>query len=302
MLRPSRFPAGRRAPFATTSQNGPQKRPLTALALAAAVGASLLSCSGTPEEAVLGLGDGVHDIFAGHTNAKEETLRLPTTGVFSVDATTFAGDITIVGNPSAKTTTVTVMREGTHGFLRQRESRDSLASIQATAEITPGPLGPILVVRATTTDPEAHFQRAHLRIEGTDLDGVRVRTPRGSVSLRDVTGTIDVESSGGGVRLISRRPLTESVTILSSEGDIDYRVNGLSTGNFDIQTIGGEIRVRSTDGGWRFGQIDPARPDRATAVLGDAPRNSVVLRTTEGDVRIAVVADPTAVGAVIIDP
>jgi hypothetical protein len=277
---------------------------LRVLVVLAAVGAAsgLTSCSGTPEQALMGIGDGVHDLFVGHTNAKEETLRLPTTGVLSVDAVTFAGDVSVIGNPAAKETTVTVLREGTHGFLRQTESKESLSSIQATAEVTPGSLGPILVVRATTADPEDHFQRAHLVIEGRDLDGVRVRTARGSVLLRDVTGTIDVESSGGGVRIMSKRPLIEPVVVLNSEGSIDYRVNGLSTGNFDMQTIGGEIRVRSIDGGWLFGRIDPARPDRATATLGDAPANSVVLRTTEGDIRIAIVPDPTAVGAIIVDP
>lgn len=266
---------------------------------------ALLSCAGSPEQALRDFGDGVRKVSLGHTTGASRTVTFPTAGVITVDVESFGGDVTVVGNPTVKQTTVTVSREGTHGFLRGAEGKASLEAIQATAEIVPGPLGPVLRVRTSTPDQEAHFQRAHVWIEGSDVDGVRVRTSRGTVLLKNVTGSLDVESTNAPVQIMTRRPLVEEVTVLTTDGTIDYRVNGLSAGLFNMQVIGGEIRMRCIDGNWRVETMTgggSTAGHRMTAVLGENPTNRVVLRTTEGDLRIAVVPDPTAVGAIIVDP
>jgi len=265
--------------------------------------ALLAACSGTasPERTIASFGDSVQDAFSGHANAKSQTLTFPGPGTIGVDVEVFAGDVEVIGDPTAKEIVVTIDRESTHGFGRQGEGKDSLASVQATAELVPGDLGPTLRVRATTNDPESHFQRAHITIVAADIDGVRVRSTRGAVEVKNVIGGIDVETTGGDVRVMSRRPLTQPVTVLTSDGSIDFRVNGLSSGAFDVETIGGLVKVRCTDGMWNVGSGPGVRPGTLVATLGTG-RNPVALRTTEGDVRIAVVPDPTAVGAVIISP
>lgn len=265
------------------------------------------ACTGpsSPEQSLLGMGDSVHDLFAGHTNAPTQSIRLADTGVISLDVDTFAGDVVVVATPNAKEIVVTVEREGTHGHLRGGDSRDSLDLIDATAELVPGPLGPILQVRATTSDDEAHFQRAHVRIDAPDIDGVRVRTGRGGVSLTNVTGSVDVVASRGDVRVMSERPLIEAVTVLTVDGDIDYRVDGRSSGSFDVETIGGNVRSRIVDGSWSvrkpIAYSAGMHSERFSGQLGTGV-SPVVLRTTQGEIRIAVVENPTAVGPVILDP
>lgn len=265
------------------------------------------ACTGpaSPEQSLMGMGDSVHDLFAGHANAPAETIRIADAGVISLDVETFAGDVVVVATPRAKEIVVTVKREGTHGHLRGGESRDSLELVDATAELVPGELGPTLRVRATTTDVEPHYQRAHIRIDAPDIDGVRVRTGRGGVSLTNVTGVVDVEASRGDVRVMSERPLVAAVTVLTVDGDIDYRVDGRSTGEFDVETIGGKIRSRIVDGRWSVRKpivySAGMQAERLFGRLGDGT-NPVVLRTTQGEIRLAVVVNPTAVGPVILDP
>lgn len=261
------------------------------------------ACSGpsSPEQSLIGMGDSVSDLFSGHTNAPTQTIRFATAGVVSVDVDTFAGDVVVVATPNAKEMVVTVEREGTHGHFRGGESRDSLDHIDATAALRPGTLGAVLHVRAATTDAEPHFQRAHVRIDAPDVDGVRVRTGRGGVKLINVTGPVDVEASRGDVRVMSERPLVAAVTVLNVGGDIDYRVDGRSSGLFDIETIGGKISYRIADGNWHVVKPTTFESGRLQGQLGDGG-NPVVLRTTDGEIRLAVVENPTAVGAIILDP
>lgn len=261
----------------------------------------LAACAGvnSPERTVAGLGDGVHDMFLGHRGSKDEALVFPGRAVIAVDVETFNGDVRVIADPRADATTVSVRREGTHGFMRLGESKVSLEHIAATAQLVPGSLGPTLQVRVTTSDPEPFFQRAHIEIVAPFVEGVRIRTQKAFVLVQGVEGTIDIESSGGDVRLMTDQPLGEDVVIVNREGAIDFRVNKASTGAFDLETVGGMVRVRATEGGWSWNAAAGTR--KLVASLNDGA-NPIVLRTVDGDIRVAIVADPTAVGAIIVDP
>ena len=104
--------------------------------------------------------------------------------------------------------------------------------------------------------------------------------------------------SEGDVRAMTPWAMTKPVTIITSEGTIDYRIRGESTGVFDAESHGGLVKQRCEYGHWLALSGDH---DRFLAVLNNG-KNPVVLRTSDGDIRIAVVPDPTAVGAWIIDP
>lgn len=268
----------------------------------AAAGMIASGCTGpnSPEQTILGLGDGIHDVFRGHRNAKVQTLRFEQGGVTGLDIESFGGNVEVVSDPRATAVVVTIRREGSHGFLRGSDSAASLERITATAEMEPGDLGPILAIRTWTTDPEPWFQSAHIRIEGPDIDGVRIHTGRGNVVAKNVGGAIDIESGGGSVRVMSERPMRDRVVVVTREGSIDYRVGPESTGFFDAETVGGAVLMRNVIGGWVMHPAQ-ARRDHLYGTL-NAGENRVLLRTVDGDIRIAVVRDPTAVGMVIVDP
>lgn len=261
----------------------------------------LVACTGVnaPERTIEGLGDGVHDVFLGHQGSKDEAIVFPGRTVIAVDVETFNGDVRVIADPRATSTTVTIEREGTHGFMRFGDSKSSLDHIEATAQLLPGDLGPTLRVRVTTTDPEPFFQRGHVRIVAPLIEGVRVRTQHAFVLVKGVEGAIDIESSGGDVRVMTDQPLVEDVVVVNREGAIDYRVTGASKGAFDVETVGGVVKVRATEGAWSWTGATGTR--KVTASLNEGA-NPVILRTVDGDIRVAIVADPSAVGALIVDP
>lgn len=274
----------------------------TAPASCALALALLAGCTGpnSPEQTILRVGDGVHDVFRGHTNAKSQTIRFETTGVVGVDIDNFGGDVEIVADPGATGIIVTIRREGTHGFLRGGESKASLELIAATTEMEPGDLGPVLAIRTWSTADEPWFQASHIRIEAPAVDGVRVNTTRGTVLAKGVGGQVDIQNGGGSVRLMTDRPMREAVIVVAREGDIDYRVGRDSAGFFDVETVGGTVRLRSAVGGWIM-HPEQSRRDHLYGTLNGGT-NRILLRTVDGDIRVAIVDDPTQAGMIIVDP
>ena len=162
----------------------------------------------------------------------------------------------------------------------------------------PGDLGPVLQVRTWSDGPEPHFQRAHLTINVPGAENVRVQTTRGRVYAIDIQGAVDISTTGGDVRVMTNWAMRDAVTITNEDGDIDYRVRGDSTGDFVAETADGQVRSRVRRGVF---DITEQRGHRMIATLNGGG-NPIHLKTVEGDVRVAVVHNPTEVGIYIIDP
>lgn len=224
---------------------------------------------------------------------------LETSGPLGIDVETFNGDVIIDVDDRRKEATVTIVREAVHGYLRQKEATASLAEIRYTIDLVPGDLGPVLEIRTWTEHPEPHFQRAHVHIEVPAVDGVIVRTRHGQVAARGIQGAVDISTTDGDVRVMTNRAMLEPVTIVSQGGHIEYRVRGESTAAFDCQTIGGKVNHHVRYGRFVIGSgRDPAK---LVATLNDGA-NPVVLRTVDGDIRIAVVHNPEQAGDLLLGP
>ena len=65
---------------------------------------------------------------------------------------------------------------------------------------------------------------------------------------------------------------------------------------FDVEVIDGDIQIWVPEGRWRYVSQTP-RDDTINAQLNDGD-NPVLLRASEGDIRIAVVPDPTSYGPI----
>ena len=135
-------------------------------------------------------------------------------------------------------------------------------------------------------------------IDAPALTNVTIHTSRGYVETSNVEGSVDIRTDEGDVRCFTYLPVTNPVTIVNNGGDIDLRMRGESSCSLDAETIDGRVVQRV-----RYGEliVTETGEDFLRAILngGDSP---VVLRTVDGDIRIAVVPDPFAVGKYIVDP
>ena len=217
----------------------------------------------------------------------------------AVDVENFNGSVVITCDPLLPKATLSVVREATHGYRRTAEAQASLGEIEYTARVVPSPDGPVLEVRTWTIHREPHFQRAHLHLQLPSATGIRVRTQRGMVTAVNVSGPVDIETTEGDVRVMTDLPLHEPVRITNRLGDIDYRVRGESTGVFDCEAVRGAVDHRIRNG--RVSIHSGSDHDTLRATLNGGS-NPIVLRTVDGDIRVAVVPNPTEIGAAIITP
>lgn len=265
--------------------------------------ASVAACSAQQplDESLATTGQSLRDALSLKTFTVDEPLELKTTGPLAVHVENFGGDVYVHANPKAKATTVTVRRVSNMGWGRWEESREELADIKWTATMEPRKGGgDTLQVRATSTNPEPYFFRAEITVETPALDAVTVRTQEGNVRVIENQGPVDIETTRGDVRMCTPWPMTEPMKIVTSAGAIDYRVRGESRGAFDCESHGGEVRQRCEFGRWNA-MVKGNDHDRLVATLNEG-KNPVFLRTSEKNIRVAVVPDPTNVGREIMDP
>lgn len=245
-------------------------------------------------------GSPIGDFLSAYVEGEQQEWTFEGAEIVEVDVESVNGDVIIVADPRYKNTRVTMLPQAVNGYERGDEAKAAVTRVTAQVDKVPGDLGPRIEVRTSTTDPEPYYIRAHVTIEAPSIEGVRVRTSRGNVMLKNVAGAIDVSTTGGNVRLMTPQPLVKPVTIVNKDGDIDYRVRGESTGYFDMATVGGIIKLRCRYGRWIA--VDPGNTqDRMVASLNGG-ENPVVLRTVDGDIRVAVVSNPMEVGLFIVDP
>jgi hypothetical protein len=217
----------------------------------------------------------------------------------AIDVQSFNGRVEVEADSGLEQGEVSITREAVHGWKRTGEAEASLEAIQTSVEIVPGDRGQLLRVRTSTTHPEPHFQRAHVRIRAPAVEGVTVHTSRGRVFVKQASGTVDIRTTDGDVRFLTVLPMTDPVSIVTNEGDIDFRIRAESRGRFECESVGGTARFRQRYGDWR---LEPNfERHRFNATLNDGD-NPILLRVTDGDIRVAIVDDPSSVGARIVDP
>ncbi|MEE2680854.1 MAG: DUF4097 family beta strand repeat-containing protein [Planctomycetota bacterium] len=233
--------------------------------------------------------------LSGVARKHDSLVQYRSRGPIDVIVDSFGGDVVVIADPTFDVTTVQLIREAHHGYLRGFEPEEALRYLSWNSRLDPGP-GPVetLSIETTYSGPEPWYMRAHLRIQTPMIDRVKVKTSHGKVHIRNNTGPVDIETNLGDVVVATSHPLIDAVQILASEGDVDYRVPRGSTGLFDVAVVEGEIQMRITEGRMRFTE---GRNDQnvLNARLDDG-LNPVLIRTTEGEIRINVVEDPLAFG------
>ena len=261
------------------------------------MGGGLSGCTGPnhPERVANTTSGAVRAKLSGIARDHDDLVQYRSRGPIDVVVDSFGGDVVLVADPDFDVTSIQLIREAHHGYLRGFEPEEALKYLSWNSRLDPGP-GPVetLSIETAYTGPEPWYMRAHLRIQTPQLDRVRVRTKRGRVYVRNNTGPVDVETNLGDVVIATSHPLRDQMRILVSEGDVDYRVPGGSTGLFDVAVVDGDIEMWVTEEQMRFTE-DLNDENTLNARLGDG-KNPVVLRTTEGAIRISVVEHPLEFG------
>jgi len=259
-------------------------------------GLALAACApNQTDRVVLDSIDGVGQAATGIRWRTDDPILLATTGPVSVDVDTFAGNISVRANPTISETRVVVERASHRGWFKYETAGDELARIQYEVSLDRDLSGGEVVnVRADHVGQMSVFGRANIRVETPELESVRIRTTRGDVLVLDQRGEVDIRTTHGDVRVATPWPARDAVSIVNQDGDVEYRVRGESTGRFDLETINGVVNHRCKFGTWR-GIGPDNRSDRIVAVLNNGD-NPVTIRTTEGDIDVAIVPDPVGLG------
>lgn len=262
-----------------------------------AVAVALPACHGreTPDDLVLGSLTDIGRVSQGERWDRDRVIEVATAGPIVVEVRSFGGAVSVRANPRLAETRVWVERRAAHGFGRYAEAAAAMAAIDYTVSLERGESGEeILLVRSECDSPETLLVDATISIETPDLDRVFIRTARGDVTVLGNRGPVDIVTSHGDVRVATPWPMREPIRIMNTDGGVEYRIRAESTGRFDLATIGGEIRQRCERGTWV--KVDPEnRHDRMVASFNGGD-NPVLIRTSEGDIAIAVVSDPIGVG------
>lgn len=219
-------------------------------------------------------------------------------GTLDVLIESFGGSIRIEEVPGMKGSTIEPVRRAFLGHLRRDEGEKALEEIDYHIELRKGELDrETLYITTSTTHPEDHFQGVDFYIRTGDLGKIDISTARGHVWVKNNAGAVDIQTTYGDVRVVTDHPMNDSVVLVTKDASIDYRVGPGSTGLYDLQSVGGRVYQRFTEA-----RITATSEENGPTIfvgqVGDRD-NPVVLRTTYGDIRVAVVEKPTEVGPVI---
>jgi hypothetical protein len=171
-----------------------------------------------------------------------------------------------------------------------KSMRESAAAGSAfSAEVADGDGGPVLRVRGGPPQEMEGRAEVDLTVRLASCRGVTVRNSGGAVRLVNVAGPVTVENGVGGgegglVIVRTGEPVTEPMTLTTTEGDVFLQVPPASAGRVDLLSLDGEAAFRAQGG--RLTDVSPTFSSYRAVLNGG--ENPIVLRSGRGMVRITV--------------
>ena len=238
-------------------------------------------------------------IFLGGCSATKSTaieLAMPeNVSALAIDVKNFRGSVEVRADKRVHAISI----ESSVGVEKSKEHNAEaiLAGINVNADVVDvgGGRG-VLKVVTTTGSPEDEDQQVSLTIRVPKCDGVHVDNRGGTVMVVGTGGALSITNRVGAVEFRTDKPITDPVSITTTDGNIYYQIPPGSSGLFDLQTLKGECSYN----------------DRATTESTDAYStktvvkmrladggNPVVARTNDGDIFVYVRNDPIALTRVI---
>ncbi len=240
--------------------------------------------------------------FAGGASSRE-TTEVKVGPVVDVEIDLFAGDVVIeAADEDQEYAELTVTRKAVHGIGRNADAENSISEMRQDLSVTQrSPERTLMKITGVTGHAEPWYQRIDVDLKVPRLGSVTVRTTRGHVWIYGSRDRLDVEGSGGDVRIITDFRFSSDCKVINDDGDIDLRLPEGSCGVFDLATVRGTTKTAIAKGEWRDLPGTAVDHDSVSAVLNNG-RNRILLRTVDGDIRLSVDHHPYEVGPYIIDP
>jgi len=255
-------------------------RRLGRLSLGAAVATAVAlstGCSSIPETSELSL--------------LPATIKYDASRPIQVDVENKGGSVEVVVNPRLERPRVTcrVVDLKTGEPTKDEKAR---ARQWISANLTSRASSMLLRVVNNRGALEGSGQFIWISIEIPTCNGVRIRNSAGGVSLKDVSGPLDVSNGfgsgeGGPITVNTSQRLSDPVTLNTSEGQVILVMSGRSSGTIDLATANGPVEMRD-----RTAQITNVLQTASTwtGVLND-PSNAFKLRSGGGLVRVEINPD-----------
>jgi hypothetical protein len=151
----------------------------------------------------------------------------------------------------------------------------------------------VLRVLSQATPESDPAVRTEIKILMPSCDGVFIRNAGGNVKVIGAGGAHTIASGfeigrGGHIEVRTSRDINDPVTLRTSDGDVEFVVDGGSSGSIDIQAPEGEVAFGSAFG--RLAKV-VVEEHRWTGVW-NGRTNPVLLSTLEGNARMRVEENP----------
>ncbi|MFM9957911.1 MAG: DUF4097 family beta strand repeat-containing protein [Phycisphaerales bacterium] len=215
----------------------------------------------------------------------EETRRL------AVDIRNVRGSVELRVNPRVEGAIIeSNARVTTKDDFSPEKDRDIVDGLAVSAEVIGGDDGnAVLKIVSSSSRPDAEDQAVDLMITVPRCDGVSIDNRGGLVMVVGASGAHSITNRDGPVEVRTNTPITDPVTLTTTDGNIYYQVPSGSSGAFDLLTMRGECAFRNevTD----VQKETYATREMLATVLNNG-ENPVVARTNQGDVRVWVIKDP----------
>lgn len=230
----------------------------------------------------------------GSSRTHEFTFDIaPTTGMLAVDVDNFHGSVEIRAQTAGDTATVVGVARASDRLGDQRQLAVDATTIDATL-IEDG-ANAVLNVRTGTPRENLgdHWVDLHIRVPR--CQGVRVQNRGGNVIVVGTAGGTEITNRQGVVEFRTNQPVTDPVTLTTTDGNVYYQVPVGSTGAFDLETLDGKVwyrdRVSATD---RTYSSDRTHQSRLAG-----GENPIVARTNRGTINVWVDENPQDIGRLI---
>ena len=212
-------------------------------------------------------------------------MTLVTTGPVSIYVDSFEGNVSIQQSDGHVGTSIEVLGRVADPL----EISQGLSWLRCSASVLTNDLGQEVVIELEETEGRIGRSQIQITITSSDIHGVRVQTTRGDVDVQGVSGSMDIRTSDGDVRVATRLPMTDRVSIENHRGDIMYRVRPESSGLIEATALGGESVLYVPFGSSLI--LPNTTREHLMATLNGG-ENPIVLWTVDGDIRITVTENP----------
>jgi hypothetical protein len=259
--------------------------------------AALASCNGSSSTERLAnrVLNGASDGITGAVDNPIDLTFPDQADVLDVQIKNVSGDVIVRGKPKEATGDTTVRIEPRIEIRTATGTKMKLDQIKWVARIDPNDHGGhTLVIDVGSTDRDAWFVGSDIEVDTARLGAVTVDTKRGKIIVDDNRGAVDLSTIRGEIRVRTPWPMTQPCAMVTKDADISWITRGESAGEFDCETVGGNIVSYCRYGRWIT--VDKRNDMNSLHATLNGGKNPIVMRNVDGDIRITIVEDPHSTG------